>query len=283
MFTDISGNGRNATNFNGVTTGNSNGETVMCFNGVNQYIERATNMMTAYPFTMSTWVKATSTAGTRGIMSYARSSSATIMYNIEHADTVLRQGAQNTTARYNNALTPFTTTEWFLVTAVYNSSTSREIYVNGTLDATSATSANYSSNAANRLNIGRLANNAPAGTYFSGCVDDVRLYASALTSSQVYQLYVRSATLTTALVYTGSPFLTGTISSPLDRITVTLSGKVYTGTNNGNGTWSIATGLINPSLASGSYIATLTVTNPYNRTFTYGGYLTVSLPTSSST
>jgi hypothetical protein len=53
------------------------------------------------------------------------------MWNIEHNGTTIRQNAQNTTARYANATTALNTTEWFLVTAVYNSATDRDIYVNG--------------------------------------------------------------------------------------------------------------------------------------------------------
>ena len=125
----------------------------MCFNGSNQYIERATNLVTAYPFTMSTWVKSNSTAITAGIMSFARSNATNRMRNIEHANTTIRQNAQNTAATYTNASTALNTTQRFLVTAVYSSATSRTIYVNGVSAGTSATNVTYSSNNNKRLNI----------------------------------------------------------------------------------------------------------------------------------
>jgi hypothetical protein len=133
LFADIAGSGFDATAFNGVTTGNQNGETVMCFNGTNQYLERATNFATAYPFTMSTWVRANTVTGLKGIVSYARSTATNRMYNIELNGTTWRSRAQNTTARYANGTTPAVANDWFLVTTVYNSNTSHQTYVNGIL------------------------------------------------------------------------------------------------------------------------------------------------------
>ena len=119
------------------------------------------------------------------------------MRNIEHANTTMRQKAQNTTARYTNATTALNTTQWFLITTVYNSATSRTIYINGTGEATNTTNVAYSSNANNRLNIGRFADSTPTN-YFNGCVDDVRFYSTALTAGQIYNLYAKPASLSTS-------------------------------------------------------------------------------------
>jgi len=224
---------------------------------------------------MSVWMSSNTVSGLRGVMSFARSTVGNTMYNIEHNASTIRQRSQNTTATYNNALTELTTTDWFLVTAVYQSDNSRDIYINGVYESTDTLESNYDSNTDKRLNIGRFADSSPAN-YFNGCVDDVRFYNSALISSQIYQLYARSATLNTSLVSTGSPLLTGTISSPLDRIILTISGKTYTGTNNGNGTWSLASGIISPALASGTRNITLNVINPYNRSVSYNSSFVVS-------
>jgi cysteine-rich repeat protein len=268
LFQDIAWSGFHGTNFNSVTTGNQNWETVMCFNGTTQYIERATNLVTAYPFTMSTWMKSDTTTWLHGVVSFARSTSTNIMRNIEHNGTTIRSNGQNTTARYANATTALNTTEWFLVTAVYNSATDRDIYVNGVYEWTSTNNVGYSSNANNRLNIWRLADSSPTN-YYDGCVDDVRFYSTALTSGQVYSLYAQPAALTTSYTTQASPLLTGTIDGLLDTITLTISGSIYTGTNNGNGTWTLTWGIISPWLANWSYPTILTVTNPYGRSVTY--------------
>lgn len=153
LFTDISGNGNDATSFNGVTTGSQNGETTMCFNGSNQYLERATNLVTSYPFTMSTWIKSNSSTRTAGIMSFARSTATNRMYGTQHNATQFRARAQNTTARYASASTSLNTSDWFLVTAVFNSTTNRQIYINGQLENTNTSTVSYDTNTTKRLNI----------------------------------------------------------------------------------------------------------------------------------
>jgi hypothetical protein len=67
-------------------------------------------------------------------MSFARSTATNRMYNIEHNGTTIRANAQNTTARYANATSALNTTEWFLVTTIFNSNTNRQIYINGILE-----------------------------------------------------------------------------------------------------------------------------------------------------
>lgn len=280
LFTDISGNGFNGTRFNGVTTGNQNGETVMCFNGTNQYIERATNLATAYPFTMSTWIRSNTTTGLRWIMSLARSTATNRMYNIELNATTRRARAQNTTARYANGTTPANTSEWFLVTTVFNSNTSHQVYVNGVLQWTNTTSVTYDTSTTKRLNIWRLADSSPTN-YYDGCVDDVRFYSTALTSGQVYTLYAKPASLTTSAVTVWSPQLTGTIDGTLDTITLLISWTTYTWTNLWNGTWNLSGWIISPTLPNGTYPVTLTVTNPYWRSVQYTSAFTVTIPPSS--
>ena len=280
LFTDISGNGFDGTRFNGVTTGNQNGETIMCFNGTNQYIERATNLTTGYPFTMSTWMKSDTTTWLHGIVSFARSSATNRMYNIEHNGTTLRANAQNTTARYANATSALNTNEWFLVTTVFNSNTNRQIYINGILEWTNTATATYDTNTTKRLNIWRLADSSPTN-YYDGCVDDVRFYSTALTPGQVYTLYAKPASLTTSAVTAGSPELTWTIEGTLDTITLTISWSTYTGTNLGDGTWTLSGWVISPTLPNGTYPVTLTVTNPYGRSVQYTSAFTVTLPVSS--
>ncbi len=274
VFTDISGNGNNGTAFNGVTTGAINGETYMCFNGSNRYIEVNSNAwVTNYPFTMSAWVKTNTTASLRGIVSFARSAVGNTMYNLEHNSTFPRAKAQNTTARLATSTTAINTSQWSLVTAVFTSSTSRTIYVNGWSPITNTTSATFSTST-NRRNIGRFADSTPSN-YFSGCMDDVRIYNTALTAWQIYDLYTKPATLSTTLSSDTSPLLTGTVSNTLDRITITINGTTYTGTNAGNGTRSLAAWTISPWLPDAVYTVTMNVINPYDRSVSYTGSLTI--------
>ncbi len=277
LFTDISGNWYHWTRFNTVTTGTQNGETIMCFNGTNQYIERTTNLATSYPITMSAWIKSDTTSWLHGVMSFARSTSTNIMRNLEHNATTMRASAQNTTARYANGTTTLNTTQWFLVTAVYNWNNSRDIYINGVYEGTNTQAANYSSNNNNRLNIGRFADSSP-GNYFDWCLDDIRFYTTALTSWQIYTIYAKPAALSTSYTTSSSPQLTWTIQWPLDTITITVSGTTYTWVNNWVGWWSLSWWIISPGLTSWTYPTTLTVTNPYGRSVTYNSSFIVNIP-----
>lgn len=289
-FIDVSSSGNTGTQFNGVTTWSTNGETIMCLNGTNQYIEINTGLVSGYPFTMSAWIKTDTVTGLHGIMSLARSSATNRMYNLEHNGTTFRASAQNTTARYANATTSATTSNWFLITAVYSSATSRDIYINGTYEWNNTQNVTFDTSV-NRLNIWRLADSSPSN-YFDGCVDDVRVYSNGLSSGQIYELYAHPATLTTSFTTSSSPLLTGVLEGTGDRINLIVNGTAYSGTNNGNGTWSLASWSISPALTSGTYSTTLLVTNPYDRTVVYtsafvaqppvvsGGTLSISAPLS---
>ena len=54
--------------------------------------------------------------------------------------------------------------------------------------------------------------------------------------------------------------------------------QTYTGTNHGNGTWSLPSWIISPSLGTWLQNTILTVTNPYNRSVQYSGSFIVELP-----
>lgn len=60
-----------------------------------------------------------------------------------------------------------------------------------------------------------------------------------------------------------SPSLSGTVSDPTATIAITVDGNGYTGVNNGNGTWSLAAGLISPALTVGTYDVEVDATNGF--------------------
>lgn len=59
-----------------------------------------------------------------------------------------------------------------------------------------------------------------------------------------------------------SPALTGTISSATSQVQVIINGQTYNATNNGDGTWTLPAGTIQPALADGSYNITVNAINP---------------------
>lgn len=60
-------------------------------------------------------------------------------------------------------------------------------------------------------------------------------------------------TLTTVDTDKRSPTLTGTIDEPTSLIEVMINGNTYPAINNGDGTWILPAGIIQPELASGQY------------------------------
>ena len=72
-----------------------------------------------------------------------------------------------------------------------------------------------------------------------------------------------------------SPELTGTVDDDDAQITVSIDGKTYTATNNGDGTWTLAAGIIEP-LEQGTYTATATATDPAGNFDTDTGQVTVT-------
>ncbi len=57
------------------------------------------------------------------------------------------------------------------------------------------------------------------------------------------------------------PPLTGTVNDTAATISVIVGGQTRTGTNNGDGTWTLANDVINPALADGTYFVTATATD----------------------
>jgi len=59
-----------------------------------------------------------------------------------------------------------------------------------------------------------------------------------------------------------SPELTGKINDPDATVKVTIAGKTYTARNNRNGTWTLPNDTIQPALNEGTYVVTVTATDP---------------------
>jgi hypothetical protein len=97
---------------------------------------------------------------------------------------VTTAGANPDVTVTSNATIP--TNTWSLVTAVYNSSAGTiQLYVNGSLDASGTRTGSIRSGTALRIG-----SRNPADDFFSGSIDDVRIYNAALTAQDVSDLYV---------------------------------------------------------------------------------------------
>lgn len=120
-----------------------------------------------------------------------------------------------------------TTGKWYHVAVVYDgtqSTNNLQLYINGTPDKfTTITPTTVARNATANLHIGAFDTSDTAG--FNGLIDEVRIYNTALTLSQIQDLYAAAPTNMGPVIST-SPTLSGTvnISVPLTA-TVTDDGK----------------------------------------------------------
>ena len=81
----------------------------------------------------------------------------------------------------------------------------------------------------------------------------------------------------TLLTKVKSPKLTGLVNDTTATVQVKVAGKTYSADNNGNGTWKLDAGVIDPELTSGTYTVSVIVTDSALNTETYDfvGELTV--------
>ncbi|WP_227512944.1 Ig-like domain-containing protein, partial [Acinetobacter venetianus] len=81
-------------------------------------------------------------------------------------------------------------------------------------------------------------------------------------------------TIDDVLTNDSTPPLTGTVNDSLATVTVNVNGVDYLGTNNGDGTWTLADNTL-PVLTDGTYTVTVTATDPAGNPSTATSTLTV--------
>ena len=190
---DSSGNGHNGTLMNGPvwTTGVSGN--ALAFNGSNQYVKVPSTGLNLYPLTVSAWVKSGSTSGLHGIVNkYAAASmngyqvfmnngSLCAWYFKDSADYVWDgSGCTLSAPGYADG-------NWHMVTFTVDA-TGGKLYVDGALKAsrgwTGVAGANTNGQALSFARYPGVAN-----PYLAATLDEIRLYGSALSASQVAILY----------------------------------------------------------------------------------------------
>lgn len=187
-LTDLSGNG-NVASYNGgmgvVADTGAGGVSAFSFDGVNDYISLGTAVRTSMPVTFSVWVKPSGVAaGNAGSIVFVGRSDATNHYWL------LRQNATNAEARSRaggtgaSSVIAGITTGWHHVVGEFASATSRTAYRDGV-----AATANTASRTPTSVNILTVGFGFGADTaYFTGLIDDIRIFNRVLTSGEIAQL-----------------------------------------------------------------------------------------------
>lgn len=158
----------------------------LSFDG-NDYAEINNRIIEGYPFTIGVWLRTTSSSS-QAVVNLAYSGSTKSYYGIEIASGgAVRSVARNTNARYINGV-QVNDGQWHHIVAVYSSASSRILYVDGMLNGISSSSSTFNVNS-NRWSFGRWGDSTPSN-YFTGDIDEVRLWNRALNSTEVQQLYM---------------------------------------------------------------------------------------------
>src|SRR6266568_2803590 len=189
---DASGNGLTGTVHNTTWTNSGKFGTALSFNGSTAYVDLGApaSLRPSGSMSWEAWVFATANPTDDGnIVSLSNGSAGWQLKTSKDtgprtfATAVWGTGAPARTQRYSN--TVITNNTWYHVAGVYNAAAQTlDIYVNGALDNGTLRNAVPSSQqtpAGTNANIGRRS----TGLYFIGTIDEVRIYAGALTAAEV--------------------------------------------------------------------------------------------------
>ncbi len=185
---DESGFGNNGTLFNGVYSvdGIPELKKAMYFDGVNDYISAGTgsNVNMVRDVTIEAWIKPGSLGRTQSIVSkwtpwiFFMSSSNRLMFYI-------RYGGTDHSVNSNTSIS--STDVWYHTVVVYTQADYKAtFYLNGKSDGSYAFASAMDNNTGSPLYVGGYGN---PTTYFSGLVDEVRIYNSALSQAEIERHY----------------------------------------------------------------------------------------------
>jgi hypothetical protein len=162
----------------------SQGRDCLSFDG-DDYVE-APNLITGYPFTFEAWSNFNTNGVGSGLVFISDSSVSNKFYGIQYNGTndKFRLVYQNTTFVALESTTIPIAGTWYHVAGVFESSTSRKLYINGILESSSSGSVSFNNNVNNEVLIGLLRKVSPTG-YANGLIDDVRVWNTARTGVDI--------------------------------------------------------------------------------------------------
>ena len=188
---DRSGNGNHGGFYGGST---SSAKTIgkvgqaLTFDGTDDYVQQSSALgLTAYPFTLSAWIKTTTGTSTLAIIStFNDTTSSNIFKSIGIEDGKANLYISN--ASRFIADTPINDGKWHHVVGVFTSDTSKDIYVDGVKDRTTIGTSSVFNPTLDIFCVGRACDSTPS-SYFPGSVDETRVYNRALSASEILRLY----------------------------------------------------------------------------------------------
>ena len=163
------------------------------FDGTDDYVAHSDIGASDWPVTLSAWVKFDVNNVAQTVVSQADTSAINQMFGcatqMTGSNMLATVWTYSASYGYKDArgTTPLATGTWYHLTAVFESNTSKKIYLNGNLEATLTDSTTFPTGIDN-LNIARFGRSTPGG-YVNGQIACAMAYNKALSASEILQNY----------------------------------------------------------------------------------------------
>lgn len=159
------------------------------FDGSNDGVNGTTNTtVTIYPFTIAGWANVTAIPATNGsLISLGISNSQYFSIGFVNVSSTLRAAiiGRNTAFTQNNTTTAYSLGSWIHLAGVFDSATSRRLYVNGVRVLTGTTSVTELTTG-NGFRIGSQF----ATQYLNALIDDCIIWNRGLTDGEIWKVFV---------------------------------------------------------------------------------------------
>ena len=173
-WTDLSGNGNNATLYNGAVYNSANGGT-MVFDGINDYASESNFIGALTTFTSGTWIKLNANQTTKAFISTYYNGWAVGISDYDQNKIKFYLGGATIYSTYALSINT-----WYYVCATYNNG-NPTIYINGALNKTSTDLVSYGP-INSTITIGALNG---GNQFFNGNLSMQHIYNRALTASEI--------------------------------------------------------------------------------------------------
>ncbi|MGB3607523.1 HYR domain-containing protein [Psychroserpens sp.] len=157
------------------------------FDGVDDYISFADNYnMNSSAFSLEAWIKTDNVSGSKTIMSKRNGNALTSGYDLMLVNNRLRFRWNNAAGLQSNQT--LNSSKWYHVAVTFNGSNTYTLFIDG-FSVGSTTSGTIPSVNTNRFIIGATdRTNTTPNNFFGGAIDEVRIWDSALTQTQIRQM-----------------------------------------------------------------------------------------------
>jgi hypothetical protein len=158
--------------------------------GNSDYVEANNGLITGYPYTMTAWVRARTTGLVQVIVRVTDKDDSVYGSGLEvNGSGSFGARVRNSTQGnvFTGATSPAISNTWYFVAGVFINRTRTELYIDGTLNATSSGTVDYNP-AMDRWDIGRAGDSTP-DSYFNGTIDEVMIFNTNLTAAQILSIY----------------------------------------------------------------------------------------------